>query len=195
MTCIVGVLDKKNDCVYMGADSLASNWLSKQLIKNKKIIRAKDNKNILMAVSGSPKLLNFLSVEEEFIEEIKELKNEVNVEHIIKYTVPRIIDLAKKYYCLIDKSGEITIQGHIIFAYKNQLYLIESDGMVFESKEEYVAAGSGITFALGVLSQNKNKSTTERIIEALVAAEKHGNGVERPFYIMNTKNDEIVEIK
>lgn len=50
MTCIVGVLDKKEDCVYIGADSLGSNWCSQALYKNKKVFKATDNNNILMAI-------------------------------------------------------------------------------------------------------------------------------------------------
>ena len=34
MTCIVGVLDKKEDCVYIGADSLGSNGYHQLLFKS-----------------------------------------------------------------------------------------------------------------------------------------------------------------
>jgi ATP-dependent protease HslVU (ClpYQ) peptidase subunit len=195
MTCIIGMLDKENDCVYVGADSLASRWNDKYLIKNRKVFKAKNNKNIVMAICGTVKLQNFLSIEEDLIEEIKELKNEVNFEHMVKYTSPKIVSLAKKYYCCSDKSGEINIGGDIIFAYKNQLYLIDCEGSIHEPYDEYITSGSGLDFAMAVLSQNKNKPIIERITEALTAAEKHGVGIQRPFYILNTKNDEVIEIK
>jgi len=194
MTCIVGVLDKKEDCVYIGADSLGSNGYYQSIFKNRKVFKAKDNTNVLMAISGDYKLQNILSVEDNLIEEIKHLKNEVNFERMVKYTSPKIMNLADKYYCLRNKEGDRSIGGDVIFSYKNQLYIIQCNGQVLESEDGYVASGSGGECALAVLSQNTNKSTVDRIKEALEAAEKHGCGIKRPFYIMNTKNEEIIEI-
>lgn len=195
MTCIIGVLDKENDCVYVGADSLGSNWCSQAIYKNQKVFKAKDNNNILMAICGDYKLQNILSVEEDLIEEVKELKNEINFEYIVKYVSPKIMNLANKYFCINNDKGYWSIGGSIIFAYKNQLYIIESNGQVLEPEDEYIAGGSGGDFAIAVLSQNKEKNIVERIKEGLEAAEKHARGVKRPFYIMNTKNNEVVTIK
>jgi len=195
MTCIIGLLDKEKDCVYIGADSLGSNYCSQALYKNRKVFKAKDNNNILMAISGDFKLQNILSIEENLIEEIKHLKNEVDFEHIVKYTSPKIMNLANKYYCITNDKGYWSIGGNIIFSYKNQLYIIESNGQVLESQDEYVAGGSGRNFAIAVLSQNKDKDTIARIKDGLEAAEKHACGVKRPFYIMNTMDDEIVVVE
>jgi len=195
MTCIIGLLDKEKDCVYIGADSLGSNWSSQAIYKNRKVFKAKDNTNILMTICGDYKLQNILSVEENLIEEIKELKNEVNFEHIVKYVSPKIMNLANKYYCIKNDKGYWSIEGDIIFAYENQLYIIESNGQVLEPQDEYIAGGSGGNFAIAVLSQNKDKDTVTRIKEGLEAAEKHAVGVKRPFYIMNTKDDEVVVIE
>jgi len=195
MTCIIGLLDKEKDCVYIGADSLASTYTKQFTIKNKKVFKAKDNKNILMAVCGGVKLINILSVEEKLIEEIKHLKNEVNLEHIIKYTSPKIISLAEKYKCCKYENGISYLDNNLIFTYKNQLYLIESTGAVIEFEDEYIADGSGGNFAIAVLSQNKDKDTITRIKEGLEAAEKHAVGVKRPYYIMNTMDDEVIVVE
>ena len=127
MTCIIGLLDKEKDCVYIGADSLGSNYCSQALYKNRKVFKAKDNNNILMAISGDFKLQNILSIEENLIEEIKHLKNEVDFEHIVKYTSPKIMNLANKYYCITNDKGYWSIGGNIIFSYKNQLSEIAKD--------------------------------------------------------------------
>ena len=74
MTCIIGLLDKEKDCIFIGADSLGSNWRSQATYKNRKVFKAKDNSDILMAICGDYKLQNILSVEENLIEEVKELK-------------------------------------------------------------------------------------------------------------------------
>lgn len=195
MTCIIGLLDKEKDCVYIGADSLGSSWCNQALYKNRKVFKAKDNTNILMAVCGDFKLQNILSVEENLIEEIKHLKNEVNFEHMVKYTSPKIMNLASQYYCIKNKEGYRNIGGSVIFAYKNQLYIIETNGQVLEPEDEYVVGGSGGDFTIAVLSQNGDKDTVTRIKEGLEAAEKHAVGVKRPFYIMNTKNDEVIKFE
>ena len=195
MICIIGLLDKEKDCVYIGADSLGSNYCSQALYKNRKVFKAKDNNNILMAISGDFKLQNILSIEENLIEEIKHLKNEVDFEHIVKYTSPKIMNLANKYYCITNDKGYWSIGGNIIFSYKNQLYIIESNGQVLEPQDEYIAGGSGGNFAIAVLSQNKDKNTVTRIKEGLETAEKHAVGVKRPFYIMNTMDDEVVVVE
>ena len=141
------------------------------------------------------KLLNILSIEENLIEEVKHLKNEVNLEHIIKYTSPKIFSLAKKYECCGYKECIPYLDNSLIFAYKNQLYWIDSTGAVLETEDNYIADGSGGNFAIAVLSQNKDKDTVTRIKEGLEAAEKHAVGVKRPFYIMNTKDDEVVVVE
>ena len=37
MTCIIGFVDKKNDCVWMGADSLGSNGYTKSVNTQPKV--------------------------------------------------------------------------------------------------------------------------------------------------------------
>jgi ATP-dependent protease HslVU (ClpYQ) peptidase subunit len=195
MTCIIGLLDKNEDCVYIGADSLASTWHSQFLLKNKKVFKAKDNKNCVMAITGTVKIQNWLSIEEGLIEEVKHLKNEVNFDSIVKYTVPKIFELAKKYNDITTVDFMTCLSGSLLLAYKNQLYWIESNGQVIESQDDYFADGSGVDFADGVFSQTKDKPTVDRIKAALEAAETHGKGIKRPFYILNTKNEDIIEIK
>ena len=195
MTCIVGLLDRKEDCVYVGADSLASTWHHQFLLKNKKVFKAKDNKNCIMAITGTVKIQNWLSVEEGLIEEVKHLKNEINFDSIVKYTVPKIFELAKKYNDITTVDFMTSLSGSLLLAYKNQLYWIETNGQVIEPQDDYFADGSGVDFAFGVLSQTKDRPTVDRIKATLEAAEMHGKGVNRPFYILNTKNDEVIEIK
>jgi ATP-dependent protease HslVU (ClpYQ) peptidase subunit len=195
MTCIVGILDRNDDCVYVGADSLGSSWHDQFLLKNRKVFKAKDNKNCIMAITGMVKIQNWLSIEEDLIEEVKHLKNEVDFDSIVKYTVPKIFELAKKYNDITTVDFMTCLSGSLLLAYKNQLYWIESNGQVMESQDDYFADGSGIDFAFGVLSQTREKPTVERISAALEAAEMHGRGIKRPFYILNTKNEDVIEIK
>jgi ATP-dependent protease HslVU (ClpYQ) peptidase subunit len=195
MTCIVGILDKKDDCVYVGADSLCSNWHEQFILKNRKAFKLKDNKEAIIAICGFVKIQNWLCIEEGIIEEIKHLKNEVNFESIVKYTVPKIFELAKKYNDIKTIDGMTELNGSVLLAYKNQLYWIESNGQVLESSDGYFADGSGVDFAMAILSQTKDRPTTERIKMALEAAETHGIGIKKPFYILNTKNDDVMEIK
>jgi hypothetical protein len=60
-----------------------------------------------------------------------------------------------------------------------------------------MACGNGEAFALGSLmtTENTNLSPYKRIRLALQAASKFVIGVEPPFYIINTKDDEVIEYK
>jgi hypothetical protein len=125
MTCIVGLLDPNNDCVYIGADSLGSSWCSQAIYKNRKVFKGKNNNNLLMAISGDYKLQNILSVEENIIEELVHLKDQVNFEYMVKNVAPKILNLAKQYNCTKTEDGYMSLDGNVIVGYKNQLYIIE----------------------------------------------------------------------
>jgi hypothetical protein len=51
MTCVVGYFDKKEDCVYLGADSLGSNGWTKTVYKQKKVFHSKDSNNFIIGLS------------------------------------------------------------------------------------------------------------------------------------------------
>ena len=60
MTCIVGVLDKANDCVWMGADSLGGNGYTKSVLNDPKLFRNENFKNVVMGSTTSFRHIDLL---------------------------------------------------------------------------------------------------------------------------------------
>lgn len=89
------------------------------------------------------------------------------------------------------------MEGDLIFGYRNRLFIIQSDYSVLESSDGYMSIGSGYLFALGSLFSTKNliDNPKTRIHLALQSAAKFDMGVQAPFYIINTVNDDVIEFK
>ena len=84
-----------------------------------------------------------------------------------------------------------------MFGYKNQLFQVQCDYSLLEPSIGFNATGCGYQVALGSLYTTKDTdlSIEDKIVKALEASEALNEGVQRPFYIVNTKNKEIKEIK
>lgn len=108
--------------------------------------------------------------------------------------IPRLITLFSdnKYARL--GNGEIS-GGKFLIAQYDRLFCVESDFQVGESNSLYHACGIGDVAALGSLhtTEKMNISPVDRIRLALQAATKLVPGVEPPFYIVNTKNNDVVK--
>ena len=53
MTCIIGYLDKKKNCVWMGCDSLESNGYTKSIQSQSKIYSNEIYNNIIMGSTST----------------------------------------------------------------------------------------------------------------------------------------------
>ena len=108
---------------------------------------------------------------------------------------PRLITLfSDNKYARLD-NGEIS-GGKFLIAQYDRLFCVESDFQVGESNSLYHACGIGDVAALGSLhtTEKMNISPVDRIRLALQAATKLVPGVEPPFYIVNTKNNDVVRL-
>jgi ATP-dependent protease HslVU (ClpYQ) peptidase subunit len=191
MTCVVGLVH--NGVTYIGADSLASNNYSKTKRKDRKVFKLKDTPNAIIGFTTSYRMGQLLMYATGLINP----KNEsINHEYVVKNFIPSVITLFEDGGFSKDHSGEKE-GGTFLLGYKDKLFKIESDYQVSESIDNYMACGSGEAFALGSLmtTENMNLNPYERIRLALQAATKFAIGVEPPFYIINTKDDEVVEYK
>lgn len=196
MTCIIAVKDIENKCVWVGGDSCVSSPVLKYKTMGSKVYKLKDNKETVVATTGAVQLRNIMSVETGIIDEIDILKDNVNFETMVKKVVRNIFKLFVVYNATICINGKHKMDGEILFTHKDKIYEIYNDFAVNEPMENYSANGCGFEFAYGSLAQTEgtDMSPKDRIIEALLSAEKNGKGVERPFKIMNTKDDEIIII-
>ena len=107
--------------------------------------------------------------------------------------IPKIIELFKNN---ITHEEDKNKGANFIVGVNNKLFEIQSDYSVLEPMDGMCAVGCGEYTAMGSLYSTKNdetKTIPERIQIALEAAEHCCCGVQRPFRIINTKNeDEII---
>jgi ATP-dependent protease HslVU (ClpYQ) peptidase subunit len=192
MTCIVGLIDK--DTVYIGADSLGSNGYSKVSRRDKKVFKLPDTNNAVLGYTSSFRMGQLLMYGTGLID----TRDEPNIDHkyLVTKFIPNVIKLFEDGGYGRNNSGE-KLGGSFLLGYKNKLYKIGDDYQVGESFEDYEATGCGEDFALGSLMTTEEADLTpiERIHKALQAASKFSTGVAPPYYIMNTRNDDVVEFK
>lgn len=208
MTCIIGFIDKINNVTYIGADSCGSTSYSKRSRKDKKVFKLIDNKETLIGFTSSYRMGQLLMyakdllsytdiVKSENEEEDTELKcyiEDINHENMVTTVVENIANV------LLDggfaKDSPNGLEGGVmLFANKDKLYRIDIDFQVEETEEDYNACGSGEAYALGSLMTTESMDLTsiEKIHLALQVAARFAAGVEGPFYIMNTLNDEVIK--
>lgn len=190
MTCIIGYTE--NGTTWIGGDSLGSNGYSGILRKDKKVFKLKDSDNAIIGYTSSFRMGQLLTYARGLIDK----RDEPNIDHeyLVTKFIPNVIALFEKGGYLRQNSGEKE-GGTFLFAYKDKLYAIESDFQVGESFDTYNACGCGVNFALGSLKTTEHMDLTpvEKIHIALQAASKFSVGVAPPFYIINTKDDEVIE--
>jgi ATP-dependent protease HslVU (ClpYQ) peptidase subunit len=193
MTCIIGVIDKKNKKVYMGADSCASNGQSKIIRKDMKMFKPECNPNFLVGFTTSYRMGQLLMYGEDDIfpteEHLSEEKYEINHNYIVADIIPKIQKL-------FTESGFGTMEegGEFLLAYKDSLFRIYCDFQVEETALDYNSCGCGEYYAEGSLFALKNskKDIVNKIHTGLQSATYFSVGVQPPFYIMNTNDDEMI---
>ena len=194
MTCIIGYKD--GDKVYIGADSLGSNGYLGRINKNKKVFKLKDSANIIAGYTDSFRMGQILQYSKGLFDELSLLQNKINEEYMITKFIPTLQKKFSEGGFERNNNGEKKA-GNFIVAVKDKLYEVQGDYSVLEPHEDFCAVGCGQDFAYGSLCTTKDMdiAITERIIKALESAEQCAVGVQRPFYIINTENDEVIEIK
>lgn len=193
MTCIVGLLD--NGVTYMGGDSCASNdWITTS-IKQKKVFKLQDTNNAIIGFSGAMRDLNLLQYATGLID--KRDEPDINYKYIVTKTIPQIIKLFSDNGRNESDKNMNSMYSYFLIGYKDKLWRVQFDYGVYESNDNYEACGSGELYADGALEILKDMdiSPIEKIHKALQVATKYTPGVEPPFYIVNTNNDNVVEFK
>lgn len=188
MTCIVGLVHE--GITYIGGDSLGSNTYTKTVRQDKKVFKLKDTDNAVLGFTSSYRMGQLLMYASGLIDK----RDEPNIDHeyLVTKFIPNVINLFENGGFSRNRSGEKE-GGSFLLAYKDSLYSIQSDFQVGQSIKNYDACGSGEEHALGSLYTTESTDLTpqERIFKALEAAQEFGCGVQAPFYIMNTDNNEI----
>lgn len=196
MTCIVGFTDKENNVTWIGADSLGSNGYTQDVESNPKVFRNTTLKNVVIGSTSTFRHIDLLKYSKTLFPEIDKYKipsgeTKVNHEYMVTTFVPNIITLFENG---IKDSGDKG--GNFLVGIDGKLYEIQNDYSVLEPLAGYSAVGCGEVTAKGSLYATtkymKDFTPEQHILTALEAAEKNCCGVQRPFVILNTKNEDII---
>lgn len=74
MTCIIGYLDKKNKCTWIGCDSLGSNGYTKAVESQPKIFRNKVFENVILVLPQHLDILIYLNIQKNCLMKLINIK-------------------------------------------------------------------------------------------------------------------------
>ena len=195
MTCIIGMLDKKNDCVWIGGDSLGSNGFTKAIEAQPKIFRNKVFKNVVMGSTSTFRHIDLLKYSETLFNEVDFYKDTpLDHEYMVTKFIPNIIKLFKDG---LPSEDEKERGANFIVGAKNKLFEIQGDYSVLEPERGFTSVGCGEYAANASMftTEGMKLSIPDRIKLALQSAESCCCGVQRPFRIMNTKDEEVIVVE
>jgi ATP-dependent protease HslVU (ClpYQ) peptidase subunit len=175
------------DRVHFGADSSHVMGVSKSTFlhrNNFKFWPVRGAKHSLMAYVGPFKRIgNLLRVEENLFPD-----GIISFASIVKRFVPHVVELTRAN--AFSKTKQFDLQGRFILAQENRLYIVESDGTVFELNK-YVAIGTAKRNAYGSLRTSESVSlpADQRIIKAIETALEDDYKVDFPIVLSSTKEE------
>ena len=191
MSVVVAIKEKGK--VFIGADSQVTRGGTRSTLKNQnnyKIWKVKDVDNCLMAHVGNVRDANVIRVMDDLVTEYNVFKNHIDYEFVVKSVVPDIINELKKYGYIEDKEYFKGLESRFLFAYKDMLFLINSDGCVLEI-DDCAAIGSGECEAIGSLLSTDGEEPESRIVKAIKASAASDIYVDYPIILTNTETTEF----
>lgn len=180
MTCIVAL--KTEDRLWMGCDSLGSNWCRETVRKDPKVFR---NKDFLIGYCGSYRMGQLL-MPANYTPPVNKKKNAFD--YMISDFVESIRKLFKdKGYSDISNNRETG--GQFIVCYKDEIYVVHDDYQIGIPDMGFMSIGSGESYALGHLNAivGTGISPHKMVTGALETAEVFAPGVRSPFLIRSMK--------
>lgn len=164
MTCVAAIV--KNGTVYMAADSLGSNGFTGTKYKNKKIVRKGD---FLFGNSGSYKAINIL--QEDFTPP-KRMIGEERTAYVFRVSKEISKNLVKDKFCSKDKDGQKQLDCSVLIGYEGSIYVLQGDGAVLETYNNYDSIGSGTYHAEASLfsTEGTELSPEDRLRKAIICA-------------------------
>ena len=179
MTCIVGIVDKKENKVLMGGDSSGVSGWDLTIRKDAKVFK---NGEFVIGCTSSFRMIQLL----QFSFKPPEIKTDL-FEYMCTDFVNAIRTCFKDGGYLQKETKGDELGGTFLVAYKDRLFKICSDFQVGESISGMEAIGCGDAYALGSLySTKKMVNTNDRIIKSLECASFFSIGVHKPFIVVST---------
>lgn len=196
MSVVVAIKD--SDRVWIGCDSQITrwDWTKEDFFGSHKIWKPSDDQDIAMGGVGYPRDINILSTSTEWVDELTKLKDSVDMKYVIRTIVPKAFKELEDAGRLQNKDGIKSMKSSFIFAYKEQIYELGSDGCVL-SHDDMAAIGSGYIECLAAwdIIKNNGMTTKEKLISILKSSCKINLYVNYPIIIMNTLDGHIEVIE
>ena len=191
MSVVVAV--KKGDKVYVGADSQVTKGGTRATLKNPnnyKIWKVRGADHCLMAHVGQVRDANVVRLIDDLVTYYNVYRNHIDYEFVVKKVFPDIVSALKEAKFLKDESFFSYMESSFLFIYKDQLYVINTDGCVLEI-DDYFAIGSGSDQAIGSLLSTEDEEPETRIIKAIKASAASDIYVDYPIVLTNSETTEF----
>ena len=191
MSVVVAI--KKGDKVYIGADSQVTRGGTRTTLKNPnnyKIWQVKGVDHCLMAHVGMVRDANIVRLMGGIISDYDIYRDIVDYGFVVRRLVPAIISELRGAGFMKDEQYFTFMESKYLFAFKDKLYLNNSDGCVIEI-DDYVAMGSGEDQAIGSLLSTEKEDPEIRIVKAIKASAATDIYVDYPIILTDTESTEF----
>ncbi|PAD73897.1 hypothetical protein [Paenibacillus campinasensis] len=185
MTCIAGI--ENDGGVYIGGDSAGVEGLSLMVRADEKVFRKGD---FVMGFTSSFRMGQLLRYKLEIPYHRPGMGT-------YEFMVSEFVESVRR--CLRDggyskTNGGEESGGTFLVGYRGQLFRVDDDYQVGRAACGYDAIGCGEDIAKGSLftSARLDMSPSERLREALIAAENFSAGVRSPFLVVSTNKESQV---
>ena len=179
MTCIVGAVESGS--VYIGADSMGSSGYCSQTIRQPKVFLLQDR--FIVGYTTSFRMGQI--IEHDFI--APKHPNGMSVETFMTSVFINDLRECLKNKGWAEKEKERESGGNFLVGYQGRLFEVQGDYSVLETTDGYNAVGSGYAYALGAMSCAVG-GPRQRILTALIAAEKFTPSVSGPFTVLKLES-------
>lgn len=188
MTCIFGVIDKKNERGIIAGDSAAAcnRKTANEIVP--KVWRVSNRPDILMGGTTTFRHLDLLRYSEDLFDK----DAEVDHKYMVTKVVPRIIELFKKVASKVESDRG----GNFLVVTSSHVFEVQEDYSVIENMSGVGACGAGDVAALAAytginyIKHFFTEPVTEetKILAVMRTAEEINPFVKAPFTILDTKN-------
>lgn len=185
MTCIVGMIDRPNNCVYIGGDSAESCGGNIYIRSDKKVFKRGP---FVIGCTTSFRMIQLL----QYSLVVPDMIPGIDIH---QYLSTSFIDSVRQLFTthgFLSKDMDGTdMGGAFLIGYKDRLFKVQPDFQVSEYVDGYATCGSGDDLALGCLygiATCGDCAVEGLVITALECATKFNKGVSAPYTILNTKS-------
>ena len=186
---------KEHGKVIIGADSQVTKGGTRTSLSNPnnyKIWQYDDVPGCYFAQVGHVREGQVIRVSDDLIKDLDFIYDMIDFKFCVKHLVPRMINELVENKLM--KEEDTMSDSSFIFAYKNLLFVIDTDFTVIEV-DDFCAIGSGRNEAIGSLLSTIGENAETRIIKAIKASAANDIYVDYPIIMVDTKLDKFKVIK